>query len=265
MANKLKGLKITAVALCKQGANPDAHIMLYKSIDPKGGKTMKTLEEILKGLPQEEQDAINAELKKAQDTMPADMKEKMDAAEADKVKAENLAKSLQTELDNLKVSKSAAEQEEEMLKSLPEAMRKAYTDMKKKAEAAEAVAKAMQEESVKKEYIAKAAVFKSLPTKAEELGEILKTVAKVDKAVCDKLEGILKATNELVEKGAAFKEIGSSRSEKTTAAVEQLEKCVAEIVAKSTGLTKEQAYLKALEDHPEFYEAYLKSLEEDVE
>ena len=36
MATKLKNLKITSVDLVEQGANPDAHIKLYKSKDGRG-------------------------------------------------------------------------------------------------------------------------------------------------------------------------------------------------------------------------------------
>lgn len=264
--NKLKKLKITAVALCHQGANPDAHIMLYKSI-PGGGKSMKTLEEIIKGLPQEEQDLVNAEIEKAKKEMPADMKTKMDTMEADKKKAEDLAKSLQTEVDTLKINKSKSKDEEEaeLMKSMPEAIRKAFEDMKKKTAAAEAVAKAMQEESLKKQYIAKAEIYKSIPAKAEELGDILKSIAAADAGLCEKVENILKASNELIAKGAAFKEIGDGRSANTVEAIDKLEKCVEGIIAKSQGLTKEQAYLKALEQHPEMYEAYLKTLENEEE
>lgn len=262
MPRKLKKLTITAVALCKQGANPDAHIMLYKSLD-KGGNTMKTLEEILKSLPAEEQETVNKAIEDAKKAMPEDKQKEMDALDEDKKKLEKSVEELEKSLEATKVSKSAKDAEEEMLKSVPEAVRKMFEQTKADAEAAKAIAKAMQEEKINKSFIEKVSVYKSLPAKADELGPILKAVSQADEKLGTQLEGILKATNELVEKGAAFKELGDNQGGSASDALAQLEKHVNEIVVKNTSMTKEQAYAKALELHPDLYDAYVKSLNDE--
>jgi GrpB-like predicted nucleotidyltransferase (UPF0157 family) len=262
--NKLKNLKLTAVALCKQGCNPEAHIMLYKSIN-EGGKVQMNFEELLKSLPQDQQDLINAELDKAKKEMPADMKANMDAMLEEKKKAEEKAtaaeatcKSLQTELDTIK--KSNEPNEEEILKSMPENIRKAYEDMKAKTAAQEAIVKVLEEEKVTKAYQEKASVFKSIPAKTEDLATMLKSIGKVDKALVDQVENLLKATDELLAKSVLMGEQGKPGDGGSGDALLQLNK-KAEDIAKSEKVSKEVAFSKALKENPELYKAYLNDLE----
>lgn len=48
MTNVLKDMEINSTDLCKRGANPEAHIMLYKSEADKGGRKMSLTERIIK-------------------------------------------------------------------------------------------------------------------------------------------------------------------------------------------------------------------------
>jgi hypothetical protein len=269
MPTNLKGLKITAVALCKRGANPDAHIMLYKSIDDKGGKVME-FEELLKTLPEATQTAIKAEIEKAkvpptalEDLIDGGSDENKELADAKgNASAKKLVKSLTDKIADLtqNVAKSDAEKEAELFKSMPEPIQKAYKAMQESVAASAAVAKAMQEENIKKAFVDKAAIFKSIPTTAEELGAILKSVNDTDKDLATKLEGVLKATNELLEKSSLFVDLGKNHNGTATGtALEALNKAASELVVKGS-ITKEAAFAKAMQANPDLYKAYKEEL-----
>ena len=282
MANKLTLTKIVAVALCKQGCNPDADIMLYKSLDEEG-TILKTFAEIIKSLPADQQALVMAEVEKAKTDAAADVKCAMDEAlekpedtlkdpkkknEGNPfAKAATLVVKMQTEITSLKetVAKSIPETgEEDIWKGINPAIKKMFEDSQAKAAVAEGVVKSLEDEKVTKSYIAKAAIYKAIPTSAEELGSILKSIGTVDVAVCDKLEAILKATNEMVSKGKVFKEFGTNKNTSGSSAWATIEGKAADMVTKSAdGLTKEQAIVKISRAEPELYAQYLQELKGD--
>lgn len=103
------------------------------------------------------------------------------------------------------------------LEKIPENLRPAIEAIwKEKADEKAALAKITKEleekkeDASKKEFIAKAAEFKSLPVKAEEFGLILKDLhAKAPESV-KKLEEILKSADTLIAKSGTFTETGTS-------------------------------------------------------
>jgi len=128
----------------------------------------------------------------------------------------------------------------------------------KKAEELEKVLKAEREERLRKEYIQKAAAdFGNLPTKPEEFGLVLKGLAEKAPEEYAKLEGVLKAANEAIEKGALFAKVGHSGGLAGGSAMAKIEEVAKSLVQKDASMTKEQAIAKALELHPELYTEYL--------
>jgi hypothetical protein len=119
-----------------------------------------------------------------------------------------------------------------------------------------------QADKIQKEFIAKASEIKNLGVKKEDLAEILKTVnEKISKEMEDKIFAILKGADASSEN--LFTENGHSESIAKLDAEKMIDSKV-EAIMKSEdgkGLTKEQAYMKALEANPELYEQYEKETE----
>jgi hypothetical protein len=117
-----------------------------------------------------------------------------------------------------------------------------------------------REATARQEFIAKAAGLSNIPLKAEELGELLSVVSKTDAEKGEKLLTTLKSVDELLAKGEALRELGTEGNitpPAAKAAITRLDKMAEEMVVKSAGkLTREQAFTKALELHPELYDEY---------
>lgn len=272
MATKLKNLKISAVALCKQGCNMDAHVKLYKSLDySKGGTQTMTFEEFLKSLPAEQQELVRNEIETAKAICP-DCGNKM-SGESCKCgftveKAKCNKKDLEKALEDLKAVntelakfKKPEENPDEVLKSLPVEVQKMFKEMAEKASKAEEIAKAMQEEKINKQFEEKASIYKCIPVEQKELATVLKSISSLGEDTLEKVEGILKSAEEIIAKGEMFRQHGSSAagSDDNTSAIAQLDAAV-EVCAKEHKINKSEAYVKVLEERPELYKAYVDEL-----
>jgi hypothetical protein len=146
---------------------------------------------------------------------------------------------------------------------LPEEVKKQLIeleDFKKRAEASDKIAKAERDARLNQEYIAKAASYTGLPVDAADFGLVLKSFAESDPEGFAKLDGILKASSEAVQKGDLFKEVGRGGGAGETNVTKQIEAAAGEIRKSDSGLTKEQAFAKALKDNPTLYKEYQKEL-----
>jgi len=135
----------------------------------------------------------------------------------------------------------------------------------KKAEELEKVLKEERDKQLRKEFVQKAATdFGNLPTKPEEFGLVLKGLAEKAPEEYAKLEGVLKAANEAIQKGALYAEIGRSGGFSGGYAMSKIEAAANSLVQKDASMTKEQAITKALEMHPELYTEYLQETQRRV-
>lgn len=178
------------------------------------------------------------------------------AADAEKraTEAEAIAKAKAGELAELK--KSAGGETEDVLKSLPEAIRKRFEEAEAKTKAAEDAIAKMKDESEVKEAIAKA---KDLGIgKAEDVGPLLVRVTKGKTTADDAktLEQLLKSAGEVASKSNLFRSMGSTVAEGVDP--DALLKGKAEDIRKAKPeLSFEQAYTKAVEANPDLYSAYI--------
>ncbi len=124
------------------------------------------------------------------------------------------------------------------------------------AKAQEDLAKA-SDETLTKEYIEKAKAFTYLGVKAEELGPVMKRIAENKATLEDltKMEGVLKAANEAIEKGGLFKEIGGGGTDSGDAWT-MIEKAAEEIRKSNPSLTREQAIDEVSKIKPELVRKY---------
>jgi hypothetical protein len=157
---------------------------------------------------------------------------------------------------------------DQMFKSLDPSVRKAYDEMKSRAEAAEGVAKKVLDDEKTKEFIAKAAGYTNIGIKADEFGLVLKSISEKNPEAIEKIEAVLKAANEAVGKGNIFGEAGSSRNGARpiggNASWEKIQESAMNMVTKAgTPMSKEQAvtnYLETAEGKAQYTE-YMKERE----
>lgn len=172
MASKLRRLQYVKVALVDQGANPQAHIHLFKRDTMSQKPTAPTVEDVTK-----EKDEALAKVATLEAEL-ADLKKALPAPAPEPVK-------------------------------LPEAVQKQLDDLAKRNEALEsAVAKANEEKALN-QAISKAAVFKSLGN-PDDIGTLLYQVRKhLAPEVVDALEKKLASWNEIIRQSNVFKALGT--------------------------------------------------------
>lgn len=297
MPNKLQVKQITAVALCKQGMNPVADIVLYKSIDHKEVTNM-TFGEIVKGLPVEQQSVVLAYLAKALPPVPgcpqctaaghmcpacqakaakaaatATKKSVVDAVTkaienpTEGIKSEDadiaaIAATVKKSTDELATLKAGTPSDDDVLKGMSEGVRKMFLDMKAKTDAAEKVSKELKDQADDAKYLGIAKSFDKLPTSAEDLGPVLKAVAAANADAFTKVEALLKAANEAITKGNLYKELGNGHSTLETGdAMTQLNTIAKSMIDTDSTLTKEKAFAKACTSNPKLYDQYLNEME----
>lgn len=183
---------------------------------------------------------MSVELKKAQDELKAAQEQvatltksveditkenetlKADCAAKDK-KAEEMAAQMKKE-----------DGEDPIYKGLPEAVVKKMKDDSARIEK-------MEDDNLNREYISKAAAVE-LVGKAEEIGPMLKTIAKTDPTLADKLFGILKTADARIKEGDLLKEKGAGGGGGEVTAYDKLQKKAQEYKAANSGVTIEKAF-----------------------
>lgn len=145
------------------------------------------------------------------------------------------------------------------LSGIPKEMRPAVEQLWKQQEAAtvkaeetERVLKAEREERITKEHITKAEGYKNLSVEVDKFGPILKKVSEaLNKDELAEFDRVLKGADDSLE--GFLKEIGSNAGNEDAddkSAFGQLTKA-AEVIAKRDNITKEQAFVKAMDENPD--------------
>lgn len=283
MPYELQDLVVNRVDLVDEGANSAAFIELYKRkerVEP------MDFEEILSKMKPEHAeviqkafDAKDADLSKAREDLSAAqnsitdkdtaLTEANDAlakanAELETLKAKGDSCSCDGEADENgtckscgKPKKSAAFDETETLKAMPEAARAMFLKMRAQKEAAEEQVRKSNEEKAEAEAVAKAASLKAIPVEQEKLVGILKSctpeVAELLVTINKAIEStVLDEVGKNVGNGAALAGSASASDE----AWSKLEK-KAEEIAKRDSVTKEKAMATVITENPELYREYL--------
>ena len=238
----LVDMNLEAVALCGQGANSRANILLTKSM--KEGNSKMGINEILAGLSEEAQatltkhieETATAKVTKAVEDAVAPLNAKIAELEAtNKSLAENAAKATQTT------------EPEDFTKSLPEPARKQFEEMQKslaalQAERAEALAKSRFE------------VVKAIPCDSNKLKSILKNV---DPDVFEVLTKAATAIEEGIGKSTAA--AGEGKLDKSTDDYYKELETIADGISKSEGVSLAKAFTLACERNADLYAKYANS------
>lgn len=263
MATFLRDLVIEKVALVDEGSCSDAHIKLFKR-KTEGGKSMK-LDEILKSLPQEQQDVVKQALADAKAELPEGAASAEDKKKLEDDLATAMAKNKTLE-DEVAKAKQPQQSEEEILKNadLDPALKALVESSINKAKAAEAAIVKMREEKLEAEYIGKAKEVNFIPEADTKVVALLKSIGGVEGAVEATMD-ILKSANELISKGQMFQEVGANGDQgslatgNAEAAWGEIEKAAKELVVKGQ-VSESKAIEMAIEQNPALYNAYVDAL-----
>lgn len=230
-------LRLDAVALCSQGANSRADILLTKSM--KEGNSDMNFESIFNDLSADAQAVVTAHIDACKSTAVAEavkpLNEKIDTLT-------ETNKSLTATIEKNKPQEPTPD----VMKSLPTEVQKQFEDMKKSLEA-------LENEKIENLAKSRYSVVKALPVEESTLKSVLKTASP---EVFDILTKAAAAIEEGLGKASSVSGEGSTATT-SDEAYEALEKHASEI-AKAEGITPAVAFTKACDQHPELYMQYVK-------
>jgi hypothetical protein len=167
------------------------------------------------------------------------------------------------------------EDEEEMkmkksLEALPEELRKEFETIQKAQDDKiaelttknETFAKQLKEERDRREteeWVAKCKEhLAALPGKtAQEHGESFKKMADADAELAEEQFKVLKSAADAIKEGNLYKELGGRGEDTTGSVMTKINKAAAKLRDGDSKLSKEQAFMKALEDDPTLYAEYM--------
>lgn len=235
-------LHLDAVALCAQGANSRADILLTKSM--KEGNSEMKFDDILAGLSPEAQECVNKHIEAQTATAVADAVAPLNTT-IDTLTETN--KSLNEAVEKAKPQVTPAE---ELMKSLPDAVKAQFEAMQKSI-------KALEDEKAENLAKSRFEVVKALPVEEEALKSVLKNVTP---EVFDILTKAAAAVEQTLGKSTAAAGEGNVTSTADDAYA-ALEKHAAEI-AKSENVTPAVAFTMACEKYTDLYSQYVKGANE---
>lgn len=167
------------------------------------------------------------------------------------------------------------EDEEEMkmkksLEALPEELRKEFETIQKAQDEKiaeltaknETFAKQLKEERDRREteeWVAKCKEhLAALPGKtAQEHGESFKKMADADAELAEEQFKVLKSAADAIKEGNLYKELGGRGEDTTGSVMTKINKAANELRKSDSNLSKEQAFMKALENDPKLYAEYM--------
>ena len=276
MPNLVVDMELDRVDFVDEGANSAAFIELYKR---KEKNISMNVEEILSKMKPEHASVIQSAITKAKEDLATANAEK-ETAQQDLAKAREDLAAANTELANKtseletlkakgctkkyneedckgcdkresckKAASGASFDEEETIKSMPEAAREIFVKMKAQRDAAEEELRKSKDAEQQAEAVAKAAQLKALPVDSEKLVSIVKGCSP-------ELMDVLTTINAAIE-GAVLDEVGKSHTETSGKdAWDKIEVKAVEI-AKRDNVTKQKAVAIAIKENPDLYKEYL--------
>lgn len=260
MPQNLTDMTIDEISLVDEGANGEARIVIFKSKHDESAQSGHTDPDGSSGNPDpagfaadqlKEHDMDIETLSKALEDAEAKLvalEKRTTDAEAALTDAQAVIKTRDDEIAELKKS-ATPDGEDDVLKALPEEVRKRLSD-------AEAEIKKMRDDAEQKEAVAKAREMGV--SNPDDVGPLLLRVRKgmTTEGDAATIEAMLKAHAEVEKKSALFKSLGTTES--VDGDPESILKAKAsEIMEANKGMTYEQAYVKAMEQNPAVYNAYV--------
>jgi hypothetical protein len=266
----LRNLSVTFGSLVDKGANPGAHILLFKRDDTAGAEAHEDVTAALATLGKVGRKMSGprmAALKVAIEHLNQILSEVAASGCADDETKEPDMSQKKNDTPAVEQTDPAAEApavekaepiaEDAVTKRLAD-LEKRAADAEKRAADAENVAKAERDARLTNEFIAKASKYDALSQKPAELGPVLKRLHEAISAEdYAELDRVLTAANEAVGKSALFGEIGKAGDEAGNSATERINKMALELVEKGTHKNYADAFASVSKENPQLAGAYL--------
>lgn len=274
MAKKaLKDIFLKFVSVVDKGDNPEAKIMLFKSaeedkeiIKEKGGqgKMVKTFDEIIKGLPADEAEVINGQVKKVQEDLEKAMVKPADCSQADWDAADFAGKlKIMAESKVPAVKKEDKSNDDTLIEKADPAVAEIIKKLQEKVTQTEGALKKEQEdlkkerEDLKKEKLVKqVGTYDKISAPTEELVDLFMKQEPEDAV---KLDAIFKAVNTQLSDGTVFKTVGQNAGGEQKTAMEKAE-ALATVRADEKKISKALAFAEILKENPGLYDEYNKEV-----
>lgn len=214
-----------------------------------------TLEEVLKGMEDEQKEVIQAELDKVKP-----LEEKIEKLESEKEDSETARGELEKKVEELEKAEPVKEvsTDEELIKSadpkIQELLKKAQDENEKlrKEQEEKAEQEKIEKAELRKEEITKEVEeFTNIGASKEDLVEIFSKIDS-DKDLYDKVKTVLKADDEILKANKLTVQVGSTKEPVEKSADEELEEKAKEMVEKD-GVTIEKARSIIIKSDPEKY------------
>ena len=238
MPNYYLDLEVNRIDLVNEGANSEAYIKLFK----RKGRSIMTFEEIIAKMKPEHAEVVKAKF--------AEVNSQIDTLTTDLVKTKEDLTKVTDEVNKSKETKPEGATTEEVIKGLDPKVQEIFKSITAQKEAAETIAKQLNDEKVEKAAIEKAKELKNIPVEEAKLVEVTKSVSP-------EVFEVLKAASDAIDTNV-LKSVGSSNEGTSGAdAWTQIEK-KADTMAEAENITKQKAIAKVIKAEPKLYAEYLK-------
>ena len=244
-ARKMVKLKVIETSGVDHPAHLNEGWVVMKHQDPETTEGAEVSEET-EAIETTEADVITESLVKAQERI-AELEEALEVEKAKK-KPAFLAE----------VDAEDEEDEEDMMKSVPEAVREMLNKAKVEADDARAELRKEREERRDAEFVAKAeASWGLLPVDASEVGKAMRRLTDVDAPLAETIAKALDAANAQAESANIFAEIGTAGRPDTGDAYSKVQSMAKSLVADGKASTVEQAVVDLISADPTLYQDYV--------
>lgn len=243
MPSKLKKLRVDRVDLVDKGANPGAHIVLFKRDAPSEEEPAEGGAVVPNETDDKTQDAVVAE-KAALEGRVSELEKELASAISRAEAAEELAKS--------------ASDPEDVWKSVPLAIRKKFEEQEARIKLADEIAKRERDTRERQECIQKASSYQYLPVNPDDDWEVFKAINGLDTKISGRIYQLFSAGDTNLSKSVTTNERGFGGSGRSAeSALDQIHHLVNDRVAKSNNqMSLNDAMAEVMQANPALYRAY---------
>jgi hypothetical protein len=248
-ARKMVKLKVIETSGVDHPAHLNEGWVVMKHQDPETTEGAEVSEET-EAIETTEDDLITESLVKAQERI-AELEEALEVEKAMSGKKKKPAFLAEVEVD-------AEDDEEDMMKSVPEAVREMLNKAKVEADEARSELRKEREERRDAEFVAKAqSAWGLLPVDATEVGKAMRRLTDVDAPLAETIAKALDAANAQAESANIFAEIGTAGRPDTGDAYSKVQSMAKSLVADGKASTVEQAVVDLISADPNLYHDYV--------
>jgi hypothetical protein len=244
-AKKMVKLKVVETSGVDHPAHLNEGWVVMKHENPETTTEGADVSEETEAVETPEADILAESLVKAQERI-AELEEALELEKAKKPKVE------------IEIGADDEEDEEDMMKSVPEAVREMLNKAKADADAVRAELRKEREERRDAEFVAKARdQWSSLALDTDEVGKAMRRLTDVDASLAETIEKALNSANAQAESADIFAEIGTAGRPDTGDTYGKVQSLAKALVSEGKASTVEQAVVDLISADPTLYHEYV--------